>query len=163
MKKSTILRGLLTMAFVAMGMSATFAQPATIPGVNGETLSRHGYNSGGTAVAPENTDSVTTGSVMRYYALPDATANPSVYVTFNRIINGCLCLDLYRCNRNGCRSQCQCGRFCGIWQLPAGNLVGYRYHQFKRSGKFSRSGFLHRAVDDHSRCRYSGSYGYFWR
>lgn len=77
MKKSTILRGLMTFAFVAMGLSATFAQPATIPGVNGETLSRHGYNSGGVAVAAENTDSVTTGSVMRYYALPDATANPS--------------------------------------------------------------------------------------
>jgi hypothetical protein len=77
MKKTTILRGVLAIAFTVIGMSATFAQPATIPGVNSETLSRHGYNSAGIAVPAENTDSVTTGSVMRYYVLPDATANPT--------------------------------------------------------------------------------------
>jgi hypothetical protein len=76
MKKSIILRGVLSMTFIVIGISATFAQPATIP-VNGETLSQHGYNSAGTAVATENTDSVTTGSIMRYFVLPDATANPT--------------------------------------------------------------------------------------
>jgi hypothetical protein len=77
MKKSTILRGFLTTALIAVGLTAAFAQPATIPGVNGQTLSQHGYNAAGAPVVSENTDSVTTGSVMRYYVLPDATANPS--------------------------------------------------------------------------------------
>ena len=77
MKKLTILRGFFTIVIAAMGITAAFAQPATIPGVGGQTLSQHGYNAAGAAVASENTDSVTTGSVMRYYALPDATANPS--------------------------------------------------------------------------------------
>ncbi len=77
MKKTTILRGVFAIAIMVIGISSTFAQPATISGVNGETLSQHGYNTAGTAVAAENTDSVTTGSVMRYYVLPDATANPT--------------------------------------------------------------------------------------
>ena len=80
MKKTIILRGVLAMAFIVIGISAAFAQPATIPGVNGETLSQHGYNGLGVVTAAENTDSVTTGSVMRYFVLPDATANPSYTV-----------------------------------------------------------------------------------
>lgn len=77
MKKLTILKSIFTLAFLVLGIAAAFAQPSTIAGVNSETLSRHGYNSAGAAVASENTDSVTTGSVMRYYVLPDATANGS--------------------------------------------------------------------------------------
>lgn len=77
MKKSTILKSFFTTALIAVGFTAAFAQPATISDVNGQALSRHGYNSSGTQVATENTDSVTTGSVMRYYVLPDETANPS--------------------------------------------------------------------------------------
>jgi len=77
MKNFTILRGFFTAVLITVGFTAVFAQPATIPGVNGQTLSQHGYNSAGVAVVSENTDSVTTGSVMRYYALPDATANTS--------------------------------------------------------------------------------------
>lgn len=75
MKKSTILRGFLTTALIAVGFTVTFAQ--TTKSVNGQTLSQHGYNSSGASVVSENTDSVTTGSIMRYYVLPDATANPS--------------------------------------------------------------------------------------
>lgn len=77
MKKFTVLRGFFTVVLGIMGLTAAFAQPATISGVGGQTLSQHGYNAAGIAVAPENTDSVTVGSVMRYYVLPDATANAS--------------------------------------------------------------------------------------
>jgi hypothetical protein len=74
MKKSTIWKSLFTLTLIAFGYIGVNAQNLT---VNAETLRNHGTNATGTSVAYEATDSVTTGSIMRYYNLPDATANPA--------------------------------------------------------------------------------------
>jgi len=66
---------ILVIVLGAIGMTQAFGQ--TTLSVNGQTLSEHGYNSGGTATALEATDSVTVGSTMNYYAIPDPTANAS--------------------------------------------------------------------------------------
>jgi hypothetical protein len=74
MKKATILKSLSIVTLLFIGFIGMYAQNLT---VNAESLRNHGTNAAGTPVAYEATDSVTTGSVMRYYNLPDATANPA--------------------------------------------------------------------------------------
>ena len=72
MKKSTVLKSLFVLALIGFGLNS-FSQNLT---VNTESLRRHGYDAASALVAYESKDSVTTGSKMRYYVVPDATANP---------------------------------------------------------------------------------------
>lgn len=74
MKNRIILKLTAVLALVLLSGANGWAQTLS---VNAETLSRHGYNSAGTAQPTEARDSVTTGSTTRYYVLPNAAANPS--------------------------------------------------------------------------------------
>lgn len=73
MKNFTKLWGTLTLMLV-VGIS-TYAQNSVT--VSSETLFRHGLNSSGTAVPTEDTDSVTVGSSMNYFVMPDPLYNPA--------------------------------------------------------------------------------------
>jgi hypothetical protein len=86
MKKLTIMRKFLILAIGLLGYISVNAQ--TSLSVNSETLYQNGYNSSNTTAttASEATDSVTVGSVMRYYVTPDADLNAS----YSGILTGTL-------------------------------------------------------------------------
>lgn len=76
MKNSTIFRGLFTIAFLAMGAFAAFAQnPLSTPAGD---LYRQGTNAGNTTgpVASETPDLITTGTRVPYLVIPDPDLNP---------------------------------------------------------------------------------------
>jgi hypothetical protein len=76
MKKSTILKMTAALAIIFLGYANSWGQNTLT--VNGQTLSRDGYNAAGVAApTTEARDSVTTGGVYRYYVAPDASANTS--------------------------------------------------------------------------------------
>ncbi len=75
MKKSTIFKGLFTVAFVAMGAFTAFAQnPLSTPAGD---LYRQGTNAGNTTgpVASETPDLITTGTTVPYLVVPDPDLN----------------------------------------------------------------------------------------
>jgi hypothetical protein len=71
MKKSTIWKSLATIAIMLVAGNTLFAQEVAMPA----GLQQHGNNSSGTAVASEAIDSVAVGSVMQYWAQPDAASS----------------------------------------------------------------------------------------
>lgn len=73
MKNFTKLWGTIALMLV-VGISTYAQNSVTTPD---GTLYRHGLNGSGTAVATENTDSVTVGSKMDYFVMPDPLYNPS--------------------------------------------------------------------------------------
>lgn len=66
----------LMLLLVLLIGSYQLGQSQTI-NVNGQTLAPQGQNSTGTAVASEGRDTVPTGGNVRYYVVPDASANAS--------------------------------------------------------------------------------------
>ena len=75
----TITKQITFLAVFGLISASAFSQ-ANSYSVNSETLYRHGYNSGGANVQ-ENTDSVTTGGLTRYWVYPDLSLNPGYNVS----------------------------------------------------------------------------------
>lgn len=75
-------------AIILLNLSAFSVYAQNPLNVESVDLYKHGTNSGNPVgpVASEATDSVTTGSIMKYYVIPDATVNPG----YTGILSGTL-------------------------------------------------------------------------
>jgi hypothetical protein len=86
MKKSTILKMTAALAIMFLGYANSWGQEVAMPG----GLHQFGKNSSDATVATENTDSVTVGAVMQYWAQPDPALVASPVNTYGWTITPAL-------------------------------------------------------------------------
>ena len=82
MKRSTIIKSVVTLVFVIAGMANAMAQKTvTVNAASGTTLYLQGYGTSTAYPGPvdpqEDPDLVTTGTKVPYLVIPDATLNPT--------------------------------------------------------------------------------------